>query len=67
MIYTVRQPEEKSWEHQSIAFLLLIDLKKGYDSVPCEAMWTALGKLRVPEPVIELIQFFHQNMQAHTC
>ena len=56
MIYTVRQLVEKSWEHQSKAFLLFIDLKKAYDSVPHEAMWAALGKLGVPEPVIELIR-----------
>ena len=64
MIYTVRQLVEKSWEHQSKAFLLFIDLKKAYDSVPREAMWAALGKLGVPEPVIELIRSFHQDMQA---
>ena len=64
MIYTVRQLVEKSWEHRSKAFLLFIDLKKAYDSVPCEAMWIALGKLGVPQPVINLIQSFHQNMQA---
>ena len=46
------------------AFLLFIDLKKAYDSVPREAMWAALGKLGVPEPVIKLIRSFHQDMQA---
>ena len=64
MIYTVCQLVEKSWEHRSKVFLLFIDLKKAYDSVPREAIWTALGKLGVPEPVIDLIQSFHQNMQA---
>ena len=64
MIYTVRQLVEKSWEYESKAFLLFIDLKKAYDSVPRGAMWAALGKLGVPEPVIELIWSFHQVMQA---
>ena len=64
MIYTVRQLLEKSWAHLSKVFLLFIDLKKAYDSIPREAMWTALGKLGVHEPVIELKQSFHQNMQA---
>ena len=64
MIYTVRQLVEKSWEHRSKVFLLFIDLRKAYDSVPCAAMWKALGKLGVPEPVIELIRSFHQNMQV---
>ena len=39
-------------------------LKKAYDSVPRVAMWTALRKLGVPEPIIELIRSFHQDMQA---
>ena len=64
MIYTVGQLVENLWEHQAKPFLLFIDLKKAYNSVPREAMWTALGKLGVPEPVIELIRSFHQNMQA---
>ena len=64
MIYTVRQLVEKSWEHCSKSFLLFIDLKKAYDSVPRAAMWKALRKLGVPEPVIELIRSFHQDMQA---
>ena len=64
MIYTVQQFLEKSWEHCSISFFLFIDLKKAYDSVPRAAMWRALQKLGVPEPVIELIRSFHQDMQA---
>ena len=51
MVYTVCQLVEKSWEHWSKVFLLFIDLKKAYNSVPRAAMWRALGKQGVPEPV----------------
>ena len=64
MIFTVRQFVEKSWEHQSKAFLTFIDLKKAYDSVPRHAMWLALEKLGVPEQTIRLIRSFHNNVRA---
>ena len=64
MIFTVRQFVEKSWEHQSKAFLTFIDLKKAYDSVPRHAMWLALEKLGVSEQTIRLIRSFHDNMRA---
>ena len=34
MIFTVRQPVEKSWEHRALLLVTFIDLKKAYDSVP---------------------------------
>ena len=58
MIFTVRQLVEKSWEHRSKSFLVFIDLRKAYDSVPHEALWLALSKLGVPEPTIKLIRSF---------
>ena len=64
MIFTVRQFVEKSWEHQSKAFLTFIDLKKAYDSVPSHAMWLALERLGVPEQTIQLIRSFHDGMRA---
>ena len=64
MIFTVRQLVEKSWEHRAKSFLVFIDLKKAYDSVPREALWMALSKLGVPEPTIKLIRSFHCDMQA---
>jgi len=54
MIFTVRQFVEKSWEHQSKAFLTFIDLKKAYDSIPRHAMWLALEKLGVPEQTMQV-------------
>ena len=64
MIYAVRQLVEKSWEHQAKVWLVFIDLKKAYDSVPREALWMALEKLGVPEQLTDLIRSFHQGMKA---
>ena len=55
---------EKSWEHKTKAFLVFIDLRKAYDSVPREAMWVVLKKLGVPDQLVEIIQSFHQDMKA---
>ena len=55
---------EKSWGHQAKLFLLFIDLRKAYDSVPQGAMWLALGKLRVPDSIIELIRFFRPSCDS---
>ena len=64
MIFTVRQMVEKSWEHKAKAFLVFIDLRKAYDSVPREAMWVALHKLGVPDQLVQIIQSFHLDMKA---
>ena len=64
MIFVVCQLVEESWEHQAKLFLLFIDLRKAYDSVPRAAMWLALGKLGVPDSIIELIRSFHHETQA---
>ena len=61
MIFTVRQLVKKSWEHRAKTFLVFIDLRKAYDSIPREALWMALGKLGVP---VSMIRSFHHNMEA---
>ena len=64
IIYTMYQLVEKSWKHRAKAFLVFINLKKAYDSVPRETLWLVLSKLGVPEPTIKLIRSFHCDMQA---
>ena len=61
MIFTVRHLVEKSWEHRAKSFLVFIDLKKAYDSVPREALWLALSKLGVPQPMIKLIPPYYAS------
>jgi len=55
---------EKKWEHWTKAFILFINLRKACDSVPRQAMCLALTKIGVPRSTIQLIQSFHQGMQA---
>ena len=67
MVFSVRQLVEKSWEHKEKLFITFVDLKKAYDLVPREAMWTVLRKLGVPDMMISLIKSFHQDMKARIC
>ena len=45
-------------------FLVFVDLKKAYDSVPCEDLWTAFEKLGIPEELTDTVRSFHENMKA---
>ena len=45
MIFTIRQISEKAVEHRNKQFFIFVDLRKAYNSVPCEALWKVLGKL----------------------
>ena len=48
MIFVARQLIEKVREHRSDLFVLYVDLKKAYDSVPQPALWRVPEKLGVP-------------------
>jgi len=39
---------EKTREHDDSLFMMFVDLKEAYDSVPREALWTVLVKCGVP-------------------
>ena len=64
MIFTVRQLTEKVIEHRAKEFLDFVDLKKAYDLVPREGLWTALEKLGMPEELIGIMRCFHENIKA---
>ena len=64
MLFVVRQLAEKAIEHNSEQYLVFVDLRKAYDSVPRTALWIALQKLGVPSDLITLIGSFHQDMKA---
>ena len=42
---------------------MFVNLKKAYDSVPHVALWTALGRIEVPDNLIMLIRSFNYIMQ----
>ena len=64
MVFSVRQLVEKSWEHKEMPYITFVDLKKAYDSVPRDALWTILRKLGVPVVMVSIIRLFHQDMCA---
>ena len=64
MIFMVRQLAKKAIEHQTKQYFFFVDLRKAYDSVLREALWTALKKLGVPDVLVGIIKSFHINMRA---
>ena len=64
MVFTIRQLTEKAIEHQAKQYLIFVDLKKAYDSVPREALWAALKKFGIPDQLVTIIRSFHENMKA---
>ena len=64
MIFAARQLVEKSREHDDSLFVLFVDLKKAYDSVPRKALWCVLEKYGVPPTMLSVIRSFHEDMSA---
>ena len=64
MIFVVRQCIEKLYEHREKGFLVFIDLKKAYDSVPRAALWLILAKAGLPNGLITIIRSYHDGMEA---
>ena len=64
MIFCARQLVEKAREHNSKVFILFVDLKKAYDSIPRQALWLVLQKYGIPPVIINLIQSLHEGMKA---
>ena len=64
MIFVSRQLVEKTIEHDDTLFVLFVDLKKAYDSIPRQALWSVLKKVGVPPKMLNIIQSFHEGMQA---
>ena len=55
---------ESVHEHDDVMFVLFVDLKKVYDSVPRDALWKVMGKTGVPPTMLEVIKSFHDGMRA---
>ena len=61
-----RQLVEKAREHNSLLFVLFVDLKKAFHSVPRDALWKVLEKFGVPPVLLAVIRSFHVDMRAWT-
>ena len=64
MIFVARQLVEKAREHNSLLFVLFVDLKKAFDSVPRDALWQVLERFDVPPVLLAMIRSFHVDMRA---
>ena len=64
MIFVARQLIEKSVEHDTPLYVLLVDLRKAYDSIPRPALWRVLEKVGVPPHLLQLIRSLHVGMRA---
>ena len=64
MIFAARQLLEKCREHDDALFVLFIDLKKAYDSMPRDALWGVLRKCCVPPTMLSVIRSFHGGILA---
>ncbi len=63
MVYCVRQLVEKAREHNTQVFMLFIDLRKAYDSIPRQALWQVLRKYGVPPTMVSLLRSLHEGMK----
>jgi hypothetical protein len=55
-IFYIRQILEKKWEYNGTVHQLFIDLKKAYDSVRREVLYSILVEFGVPRKLVRLIQ-----------
>jgi exonuclease III len=54
----------KRKEHGLSSWVVYVDLVKAFDSVPREGMYAMLGKLGVPQNLVEIIVKFHSNFMV---
>ena len=66
MIFCAWQLMEKVREHDTKVYMLFVDLRKAYDSVPRQALWLVLLKYGVPPIIVNLIQSLHDGMKAES-
>ena len=64
MIFVARQLLEKTIEHNSELYVLFVDLRKAYDSIPRDALWRVSEKVGVPPAMVRIIQSLHVGMTA---
>ncbi|CAB1100204.1 unnamed protein product [Ectocarpus sp. CCAP 1310/34] len=63
MLFVVRRLQ-KLGRKRKITLYMCFDLKKAYDSVNRELLWSVLARAGIPEEMIAVIRQFHDGMQA---
>ena len=64
MIFVARQLIEKVREHNEALYILFVDLRKAYDSIPRQSLWKVLEKCGVPPRMLAVVKSFHEGMHA---
>ena len=64
MIFVARQTLEKSREQQQNLHMCFIDLSKAFDTVDRPMLWEVLQRAGCPRKFTNLIQQFHDGMEA---
>ena len=62
--HSSRQLKEKAREHNTMLYLLFIDLRKAYDSIPRGALWQVLRKYGIPPTVVNIIRSLYDGMKT---
>ncbi len=66
MIFCARKLIEKALEHNTKMFVLIVDLKKAYDSVPRKSLWSVMKKCGIPPTMLRVVWSLHDGMQDRT-
>ncbi len=64
MIFCARQMVEKAREHNTSVYMLFVDLRKAYDSIPRQALRLILLKYGIPPRMVNIIMSLHEEMKA---
>ena len=66
-MFVARQLLEKSIKHTSQLYVLFVDHRKAYDSIPHHALWLVLERVGVPQHMLGLIHSLNNGMEARVC
>jgi hypothetical protein len=61
-LFTLKLALQKRKEQQLDTHALFVDLKKAFDSLPRDGIYTALARFGVPEHLIKLVRAFHTGV-----
>ena len=64
MIFVARELVEKAREHGESLYVLFVDLRKDYDSVPRQTLWKVLEKYGMPEKMLNAVKSFHEGLHT---
>ena len=63
-IFSLRILAEKSREFNTPLYLSFVDLRKAYDSVCRDALWSVLKKYQFPDKLIRILQALHHDTKG---